>query len=659
MNLIDLSSMAMKDVWLIPLLPFLAFILILVTGVKLRKISSYISILGIFLAFVVSAGVLIGRLLSPEADPYQIFVNWITYKDATIQLGLLVDNLSAIMVFFITLVATLIQVYSIGYMDHEKDGGFARYFAYMSLFAASMLGLVLANNLFSLYICWELVGLSSYLLIGFWYQKKSAADAAKKAFVVTRFGDLGLLIGIVFLYFLTGTTNFIEVRDLLPTLGAVNVTIIALLIFSGAVGKSAQFPLHVWLPDAMEGPTPVSALIHAATMVAAGVYLVARTFPIFEAAPTAPIIVAYIGAVTALIAACMAVVQVDIKRVLAYSTISQLGYMMMALGAGAYIGAMAVSHGGASAGTQGYVAGTFHLVTHAFFKALLFLCAGSAIHAVMSNDMWGMGGLGKKMPVTGLTFLVGALAISGIPPFSGFFSKDEIIATMTSIPQHPILMIIAFLVVFMTAYYMFRAYYLTFCGEYRGEGAPHENPRVMTWPLVILAAITVVVGFVGMPGDANMFGNFLTAGGPHISEHVVSFTPMIISLILALAGISTAFAFYYKRPQENEALLKKRFSLLWTLFDKKFYMDDFWEWIVRNILFLAARVAEFIDNYFIDGVVNLTGYLIGAAGDRLRYEESGKVQQYALMIVIFLFVTGLGLLALSRFINIPNIPFGG
>ncbi|MCD6309980.1 MAG: NADH-quinone oxidoreductase subunit L [Candidatus Eremiobacteraeota bacterium] len=658
MSLYELSNLAMKDAWLIPLLPFLAFILILITGVKLRYISAFISISGISLSFIVATGVLLGRLANPQSPPLQESLSWIAFGTTSINTGLLIDNLSAIMVFFVSLVATLIQIYSIGYMDHEEDAGFSRYFSYMSLFAASMLGLVLASNLFSLYICWELVGLCSYLLIGYWYRKKIAADAAKKAFVVTRFGDLGLLIGMVFLYMLTGTTDFVGVREFLPALGAVNITIISLLIFSGAVGKSAQFPLHIWLPDAMEGPTPVSALIHAATMVAAGVYLVARCFHVFAAAPVAPLIVAYIGAITALIAACMAMVQNDIKRVLAYSTISQLGYMMLALGVGGYIGATALAEAGIVAGSQGYVAGTFHLVTHAFFKALLFLCAGSAIHAVATNNMWEMGGLGRKMPVTGLTFLVGTLAISGIPPFSGFFSKDEILATISSLPQHPLLIIIAFLVVFMTAYYMFRAYYLTFCGEYRGKNAPHESPYVMTLPLIILGLFTAVIGFTGIPGHSHI-EHFLMAGFGHADKVHVAWIPMTISLVLAFGGIGCAHALYAKRPRENEAMLKNRISPLWKLFEKKFYMDDFWEWIIRKILFVFARISEIIDVYIIDGIVNLIGYLLAAAGTRLRYEESGKVQQYAFMIVIFLLVTGIGFLAITRYINLPSIPFGG
>jgi len=640
--------MALNYSWLIAAFPAAAFVIISILTIRRRNISAFLSILGIFLSFIISLGVLLARLSNPQAPPFEMGFDWIVIRNFNIQLGILIDNLTAMMLIVVSLVAFLIQVYSAGYMGEEKDASFARYYAYMSLFAASMLTLVLCNNFVQIYITWELVGLCSYLLIGFWYQKKSAADAAKKAFIVTRFGDLGFLIGIIIISTQAGTFNFLQIGNLIPqwaqdpSIGIGFITICAILIFCGAVGKSAQFPLHIWLPDAMEGPTPVSALIHAATMVAAGVYLVARVFVIFHASPAALLVVAYIGAITALIAASIAIVQNDIKRVLAYSTISQLGYMMLALGVG------------------GYTAGTFHLMTHAFFKALLFLCAGSAIHALHTNDMWEMGGLGKKMRITGLTCLAGCLAIAGIPPFSGFWSKDEILTVVWNFPGHGILKVVAFAVVFMTAFYMFRMYYLAFCGEFRGKHEPHESPAVMTIPLIILAFFAIFVGFVGTP-CANYFGDFISFA-PSETEAAtagvhINYAAMGLSLILAIMGILLAYTIYRAKAISEEAL-QKRYRTIYLILEKKYWMDEFYCWMVRNVLFLMGKISAFIDRYIIDGIVNVVGWATKLAGIGLRYEQTGLVQYYALVIVLgaIMLMLGLGLLDQSFILNIMR-PF--
>ncbi len=413
-------------------------------------------------------------------------INWVIIDGGlTIHLGLMVDSLTAVMLIVVTVVSLMVQIYSQGYM--HGDPGYHRYFAFMSLFTGSMLGLVLADNLLFIYVFWEMVGLCSYLLIGFWFHRPAAANAAKKAFIVTRLGDFGFLAAILLLFFNTGTFDIAELHTLAITgaLAGTTLTWAAIGIFAGAAGKSAQFPLHVWLPDAMEGPTPVSALIHAATMVAAGVFLVARTFPSFAHSVEALTTVAVIGGFTAIFAATMGLVMTDIKRVLAYSTISQLGYMMLGLGVG------------------GVAIGIFHLFNHAFFKALLFLGAGSVNHATGTFDMRLMGGLRKVMPWTYATFLIASLSLAGIWPLSGFWSKDEILAA--SLQSQPILFALAMITVFMTAFYMFRVVFLTFGGEYRGgspeaHSKPHESPSVMVMPMVVLAILAVVSGFWNVTG---------------------------------------------------------------------------------------------------------------------------------------------------------------
>ncbi|MEX2104844.1 MAG: NADH-quinone oxidoreductase subunit L, partial [Bacilli bacterium] len=452
----------LENAWIIPLLPLLAFVLLVAFGRQLKGSAVYVGLLATLGSFVLAVLVLMERL-KDGAENIHVWQNWLTVGDYTFTMGFEVNQLNAIMLVIVTLVSLLVNLYSIGYM--HGDDRISVFYSYLALFTFSMLGLVISPNLLQVYIFWELVGVCSFLLVGFWFYKPEAKAAAKKAFIVTRIGDVGLFIAICLLFWQVGSFDY-EVIFSAITNGDIAggmITLIAILIFIGAIGKSGQFPLHTWLPDAMEGPTPVSALIHAATMVAAGVYLVARTFPLFEASETAMLTVAIVGGFTAIFAASIGLVQKDIKRVLAYSTVSQLGYMMLALGA------------------AGYVAGVFHLMTHAFFKALLFLAAGSVIHALHhEQDITRMGGLFKKMKITGTVFLVGCLAIAGIPPFSGFFSKDEILMSVYESGNY-VLFVLAIIAAFFTAFYMFRLFFLVFTGEQRSEvKAPHESPAVMT-----------------------------------------------------------------------------------------------------------------------------------------------------------------------------------
>jgi NADH-quinone oxidoreductase subunit L len=538
------------------------------------------------------------------------------------------------------------------------DPRFSRYFAYMSLFTFSMLGLVVANNFFLIFIFWELVGLTSYLLIGFWFEKKSASDAGKKAFVTTRVGDLGFLVGLMVMGMFLGTFNYGEVFAKVEA-GVISgglLTALAILIFCGAVGKSAQFPLHVWLPDAMEGPTPVSALIHAATMVAAGVFLVARTMAIFIASPDAAMTVAWIGLITSFMAASIALVQNDIKRVLAYSTLSQLGYMIMALGLGSF------------------TAGTFHLMTHAFFKALLFLAAGSVIHAVHTNDIQDMGGLSTKMKTTALTFIIASLSIAGIFPLSGFWSKDEIIA---SAHDHPFFMVMALVVAFMTAFYMFRLCFLTFFGKPRDREKfdhAHESPKSMTIPLIFLAVLSVVAGWVGIPWLSHGYASAIVTfnGHPHHVEPNILL--MIISTIVAGSGIFLAYLMYY-RGTISPVAMAQRFKPIYTLLYNKYYIDEIYDAVIVQPTY---RLADFLwsfdavivdglvnlhgsvtvglsavklwfDTYIIDGTANGLGIVVGAASSVLRLMQSGRLAHY--LLAIFFGVIVLILLASSNLLN--------
>jgi len=603
--------------WLIPILPAIAFLVISAFFVnRLRRIAPYILILALAVSLLISLSAL---PRAPLSGAEEARLGWFQADDLKFEAGSLLDPLSAVMLIVVCGVSLLIQIYSVGYM--AGDDGYGRYFAYMSLFSAAMLGLVISNNILQTYLCWELVGLCSYLLIGFWYRRPSAAAAAKKAFVVTRFGDTGFLIAVFALSLYAKEFNFVALQQ---RVGAGEfstgfLTVLSLLIFCGAVGKSAQFPLHIWLPDAMEGPTPVSALIHAATMVAAGVYLVARTFFFFAASPIALIVVACIGAFTALFAASIAAATNDIKRVLAYSTISQLGYMMLGLGA------------------AGYTAAVFHLTTHAFFKALLFLTAGSIIHAIGTQDMWELGGLGKKMPVTAMTCLAGALALAGIFPFSGFWSKDEILASAwlraSANPLFYLLFAAGLLSAFLTAFYIFRMWILCFAGSPRTQAAAHahESPRVMTYPLVVLALLALISGFwmkQSVPGKGLPFAEFIYFGPAHEGE--IAWL-MLLSTVVAAAGILLAYLAYY-RGSISVISFHRAFPWVRKGMKNKWWVDAAWEFFATRIVIAGSAAAAWFDRHVPDGMVNGVAWLCGQAGLRLRRVQTGQVQFYALVV---------------------------
>ena len=585
--------------------------------------------------------------------------DWLQFTDSlVIRLGFLLDPISALMLVVITTISFMVHLYSNGYMrDHHGvwETGFQRFYAFLSLFSFSMLGLVVATNIFQMYIFWELVGASSYLLIGFYYTKPSAVSASKKAFIVTRFADLGFLIGILILSFYTGTFNFTDltsapvagmdgvyqvsgetaagIRNIFQTsaapifMGGSVMTWALVLIFMGGMGKSAMLPLHIWLPDAMEGPTPVSALIHAATMVVAGVYLVARLFPLYLMEVTSLDIIVVVGALTALYAAIVACTQVDIKRVLAFSTISQIAFMMVSLG----VARPEFHHG------IGYMAGMFHLFTHAMFKALLFLCAGALIHAIGSNDYTDMHGLRKYMPVTHITFLIGCLAIAGIIPFAGFFSKDEILTACFG--NSMVWYIWMSFVAGLTAFYMFRLYYLIFWWKehkiHEGHHAPHDQPWTMTLPLVVLAAISCVAGFVP-------FGNLVTWNGHNMFDHVSFLTNLenldwsvaVISLLVAVAAIALATVMYKKENPMPERM-RRLMPNLWRWSRNRFYWDELYMFITHKIIFnLICRPIAWFDRHIIDGSMDGMAYLAHRASYAIRGLQSGNIQMYVWVYLI-------------------------
>ncbi len=550
--------------------------------------------------------------------PYNF--HWLPFSEnLSIDMGILLDPISVVMLIVISTVSLMVHIYSFGYMKGER--GFQRYYAFLSLFTMSMLGLVVATNIFQMYLFWELVGVSSYLLIGFYYTKPAAIAASKKAFIVTRFADLGFLIGILVYGYYAGTYTFTPTEMALAKGGAMLPLALGLMFIGGA-GKSAMFPLHIWLPDAMEGPTPVSALIHAATMVVAGVYLVARMFPLFIAyAPETLHIVAYVGAFTAFYAASVACVQSDIKRVLAFSTISQIGFMMVALG----VCTSADPHEGG----LGYMASMFHLFTHAMFKALLFLGAGSIIHAVHSNEMSAMGGLRKYMPITHWTFLIACLAIAGIPPFSGFFSKDEILTACFQFS--PAMGWIMTIIAAMTAFYMFRLYFGIFWGkenkELHAEHTPHESPLSMTLPLMVLAAITLVAGFIP-------FGHLVSSNGLaydiHIDKNVAGTSIAVAALAIAIA---TPMYLYERQPLADA--LQRRFRSLWTAAYHRFYIDEIYQFITHKIIFgCISRPIAWWDRHVVDGFFNFLAWSAEATSDEIRGLQSGRIQQYALVFLL-------------------------
>lgn len=612
---------------LILLFPFLSFLVLGLGGKWMRPVvAGLIGNLSLGLVAILSyitawqyfsmprlAGGTFEKLI-----PYNF--TWLKFTETLhFDLGILLDPISVMMLVVISTVSFMVHIYSFGYMKGEK--GFQRYYAFLSLFTMSMLGLVVATNIFQMYLFWELVGVSSYLLIGFYYTKPAAVAASKKAFIVTRFADLGFLIGILIYGFYCGTFSFTP--DTVSLIGGAAAMLpLALgLMFIGGAGKSAMFPLHIWLPDAMEGPTPVSALIHAATMVVAGVYLVARLFPLFiDYAPDVLEIIGWVGAFTAFFAATIACVQTDIKRVLAFSTISQIGFMMVALGV---CTSMDPHTGG-----LGYMASMFHLFTHAMFKALLFLCAGSIIHAVHSNEMKDMGGLRKYMPVTHITFLIACLAIAGIPPLSGFFSKDEILAACFS--YSPIMGWVMTGIAAMTAFYMFRLYYSIFWGKENKETYAHHTPREspfnMAFPLVFLAVVTCVGGFIP-------FGEFISSNGQPYPIHL-DIQIAVISVVIALVAIGLA-TWIYARPQQQVAdSLSKRFAGLHNVAFHRFYMDDAYQFVAHKIIFgLISTPIAWFDRHVIDGFFNFLAWGSDATGESIKTFQSGRIQQYA---VVFL-----------------------
>lgn len=588
---------------LIPLLPILGSILIACMGRRLPGGGAYIAVLTLAIGWVVSVGILIQSLLNGGHPPdWNRSIEWMISGSNVIRMGLTVDGLALAMLLVVTTISLLVHIYSIGYM--HGDPRFSRFFSFLQFFSFSMLMLVLADNLLLLYISWELVGLSSYLLIGFWCEKPSAMRAAKKAFIVTRLGDMGLFMGLFILFKEVGSISFTDIFRAvephlattmavfsLPFFGQVFLplaAVTAILIFFGAVGKSAQFPLFVWLPDAMEGPTPVSALIHAATMVAAGVYLVSRMYPLFhytDHGSLALTFVAIVGAITAVMAATIGIVMNDIKRVLAYSTISQLGYMMMGLGVG------------------GYTAGMFHLFTHAFFKAGLFLGSGSVIHGTGTQDIWEMGGLAKKMPRTYMTFLIATLALCGIFPFAGFWSKDEILLE-SFVNMRPIFYA-GLIGACMTAFYMGRLIIVAFLGQPRkADVHAHESPGVITWPLWVLAALSVIAGFANLPGS-NWFHHYVSFGSKEALPFSVEVA--VMGTAAAATGLAGAFA-VYRWNWISAAALQKMFRPLYVLFKNKWYMDEILYALLVIPMFVISRVAFVFDRLIVDGVVNLTGY---------------------------------------------------
>ncbi|MCE5313814.1 MAG: NADH-quinone oxidoreductase subunit L [Armatimonadota bacterium] len=652
--------------WLIPLLPVVAFVLIIAFGRKLPGQGAYVAIFGMLSSLVMSAIVAAQWFLGAHEGPFSVVVPWMPVGNVIVDMGFSVDALTCVMLLVVTIVASMVMIYSTGYMHGDKR--YPRYFAYLSLFSAAMLALVIANNILLMFMAWELVGLTSYLLIGFWFEKPSAMKAAKKAFLVTRVGDVGFMAGMMLLFIKTGSFNLFgshgvfENLDKLQALVHVGPWMIplaglaALLLFCGAVGKSAQFPLHVWLPDAMEGPTPVSALIHAATMVAAGVYLVARMYPVYlaDASGVALHVVAYTGAFTALFAASIGIAQNDIKKVLAYSTVSQLGYMIMALG------------------VFGYVAAIFHLMTHAFFKAQLFLSSGSVIHGTGTQDIREMGGLKRKMPWTYWTMLIATLSLCGIPFITaGGWSKEEILTV--AFHTNKIVFWAGVLGAFTTSFYMFRLIYKTFHGEPQNhEIHAHESPKVMLVPLVILAILAICAGWVGTPFKNAFEHSMMPVLGHHyesILERTLEEARMsagfnvpvfAIGTLAALLGILFATLIWKWHLIKIEKL-EPAFGWLAKIVENKYYIDEIYQvTIIRGIMLAAAmlfwfdkwvidylivngfgymclvvsRVWGWCDRNIVDGLVNLTGWVTGSMGKALRHLQTGVAQQYVFLLVV-------------------------
>ena len=676
---------ASEIAWLIPVLPLIGAVIsglsLISINKKINKLREYVAI-GL-LTFVGASAVISYKALFEQINGYKsvekLFV-WASAGDFQIPMGFVLDPLGSVMLALVTTITILVMIYSHGYMAHDK--GYVRFFTYLALFSSSMMGLIISPNLLEIYVFWELVGMCSYLLVGFWYDREGAAHAAQKAFVVNRVGDFGLLLGILGLYWATKSFNFNDIAlgisqslsdNTLPGWAAL---LLCFLVFLGPMAKSAQFPLHVWLPDAMEGPTPISALIHAATMVAAGVFLVARLDPLYSLFPLMQFIIAMIGTITCFLGASIALTQMDLKKGLAYSTVSQLGYMMLAMGCGAPL------------------AGIFHLITHACFKAMLFLGSGSVIHAmeevvghqpVLAQDMRLMGGLREKMPYTSVTFLIGCIAISGIPPLAGFWSKDEILGN--AFISFPAFWFIGFMTAGMTAFYMFRLYFLTFEGDFRGndeqlkatlvsaagllieddshgdsvshdnEAAPlfdhngdshgekaheetlhgelHESPWSMTFPLVFLAFPSVIIGFMGLPWDSKFVKLLDPEEAIKLTQEfdLKEFLPLAVaSVAIASIGITIAYLAYFARKIDLSIIFAERFPAINKFLSKKWYLDEINEKIfVKGTRRIAKEILE-VDSKVVDGVVNLTGLVTLGSGEGLKYFETGRAQFYALIV---------------------------
>jgi len=624
---------------LIPLIPLVMFLVTGLLGMKWKpSVSGLLGTIGMgtswLLSLITAANYFFG---GHHAEGFQTIIpfemTWLRFTESlVIKMGVLLDPISVMMLVVITTISFMVHLYSDGYMHGEK--GFQRFYAFLSLFTFSMLGLVIATNIFQMYIFWELVGVSSFLLIGFYYQKPSAVAASKKAFIVTRFADLGFLVGILILSFVTKTFDFGQLTQpgttifasgaSLSFMGISAMTWAMTLIFIGGAGKSAMFPLHIWLPDAMEGPTPVSALIHAATMVVAGVYLVARMFPVIHfQAPAAQEIVGYVGGFTSLFAAIIAITQYDIKRVLAFSTLSQLGYMMLALGVSGYGGEEGL----------GYMASMFHLFTHAMFKALLFLGAGSIIHAVHSNYMYDMGGLRKYMPITHITFLIACLTIAGVPFLSGFFSKDEIL--VAALHHNKLLFAVEFIVAGLTAFYMFRLYFSVFWGKDRHyHHTPHESPLIMTIPLMFLAFLSIFAGYLP-------FTELVTSDKIGF-ESEMNYAVAIPSILIGFLGIAVAWVLY-KKESEVPAKLAKSWGILYTATYNKFYFDEIYLFVTKKIIFnYISRPIAWFDRHIVDGFMVGIGLVTEKTSYKIKGLQSGQIQHYA-----FAFIAGALVLALS------------
>ena len=606
------DSIGMEWAWVIPALSASAFFLVVIVGRILPGRGAFLSIVAILLGFLLFWYMLRDLLAT---GPASFSIDWLTVGNTRITWGVAVDRLSVTMLGLVTFVALLVQVYSLEYMRGQQRYGW--YFAAHALFAAAMLALVLADNLLFLYISWELVGLGSYLLIGFWYERRSAAEAAKKAFITTRIGDVGLLIGIILLFKATGTFDIATIFHIAEEGGISQATVnaAAFLIFLGAMGKSAQFPFHVWLPDAMEGPTPVSALIHAATMVAAGVYLVARMLPLFELAPNVLLTVAGVGLFTFVFAGTLALVMTDLKRVLAYSTISHLGLMMLSLGA------------------FGLAAALFHLIVHGVSKALLFLGAGSVMHSLdEETDIWKMGGLRRRMPVTAVTFVIGAAALAGIAPLSGFFSKDEVLLTVLE-NRNPVFIVIALAGVVLSALYMARVVFVVFFGRARSEHeSAHDSPPAMTVPLVILAVLALGIGLLAFnwPGDYQGFGDFLAGEGKfHLEPWLTA-----LSLALAVGGVAIGWLVYIRGDVSHRSVTE-RFSTIHNLLANKYYIDEIYQWTINRVVLVSGNFIALFDRIVInDAGVDGSALTVMLSALRLRLVQTGRMYNYGMAMTL-------------------------